>query len=314
MSGKSVVLTRKAAMTMGALHGFLKPRLAVDSKLDLLPILARVTSKNFITLKPKLAADVKKAVNGKLAKDASVAGLAELLDALGEEKGGGMDDPLPLETEENAGLPLDKSMDDEMDDEMGGGPDADAHAQIIAFLKDKLSPEDMMAVQQLISGEVADAALDEDKDDDAAKDEDMDDKDKKAKDEPPPFKGKPEVGGGMSKDAVNKAIKLASDEAVKKAVKQAQDTATAIREAERFVRPWVGDLAMAHDSAEAVYATTLKALGKDVKGVHPSAYKIILEGVPLPNGKQQENVHAMDSAETSDFAKRYPEVARIGFA
>lgn len=309
---KQVVLTRKAAMTMGALHGFLKPRLAADSKLDLLPILGRVTSKNFIQLKPKIAADVKKALNGKLAKDASVAGLAELLDALGEEKGGGsMDDPLPLETDPNGGLPLDKSMDDEMG---GGGPDADAHAQIIAFLKDKLSPEDMMAVQQLISGEVADAALDED--DDSAEDEDVDDdkKDKKATDEPPPFKGKPEVGGGMSKDAVNKAIKLASDEAVKKAVKQAQDTAAAVREAERFVRPWVGDLAMAHDSASAVYGTALKALNVDVKDVHPSAYKAILERVPLPGTKQQEVNHAMDSAQASDFAKRFPDVARIGIA
>jgi len=79
------------------------------------------------------------------------------------------------------------------------------------------------------------------------------------------------------------------------------------------VRPWVGDLAMAHDSAEGVYRTALSALGVDTAGVHPSAYKVILERIPQPGKKQaQDTALALDSASTSDFNARYPQASRIG--
>lgn len=317
---KHVVLTRKAAMTLGALHGFLKPRLAQDAKINLVPILAKLTSKNFGQQKPTLIKSVKHALDGKLAKDASVEGLATLLDALEGEKA--MDDPLPLETEENGGLPPldDKSMDDE-----GGGPDAGAHAAILEFLTGKISDEDMAAVQAIISGEAGDE--DPDDDDKPGEDEPADNaemaekikenqkppaKDKYSphvfrrttKDEPPDFKGKPEVGGGMGKDAVNKAI---AD-----AVKAARVEAGAVRDAERFVRPWVGELTMAHDSAVGVYKTALKALGVDVKDVHPSAYRAILERTPVPSNKPNPDM-AHDSAAAEDFAKRFPHAAAIKF-
>lgn len=309
---KHVVLTRKAAMTLGALHGFLKPRLAQDAKLDLTGILAKVTSKNFGAQKPVLIRGITRALDGKLAKgvklakDASVEGLATLLDALESEKA--MDDPLPLETDPGAGPPMedpDKSMDDE------GGPDHGAHEQIMAFLQDKLSPEDLSAIQQMIAGEAGDAEpedVDGEKlDSEKGEDEDMDEKDKKgAKDEPPPFKGKPEVGGGMSKDSVNKAIKTA--------VADERAAARATRDAERFVRPWVGDLAMAHDSAEAVFKTALTALNVKLEGVPAAAYKHILEAQPLPGKAPAQTTFAADSASVESFAKRYPEAARIKFA
>ena len=306
---KHVVLTRKAAMTMGALHGFLRPKLAADAKLDLSGVLARVTSKNFAASKPQIISGVQKAIKGKLAQDASVEGLATLLDALEEEKGGGMDDPLPLETEPSGGLPsgkLDKSMD--------AGPDHEVHEALKAFLADKLSPEDMAQVESMISSEAADEDVSEtkmkdikaaDEDDEEADEHEMKSaKDKKgARDEPPPFKGMPKPGGEMvTKDAMNKAIKAAQEEAVR------------VREAERFVRPWVGDLAMAHDSAEKVYKTALDALNVDVKDVHPSAYKRILEQVPLPSKSKVEASLGMDAASVKSFAERYPDAARIKFA
>lgn len=310
---KHTVLTRKAAMTLGALHGFLKPRLAQDAKINLVPILSKLTSKNFGTQKPFMLKSVKHALDGKLAKDASVEGLATLLDALEEEKA--MDDPLPLETETNGGLPLD---DQSMDDE-GAGPDAGAHAAILEFLQGKISDEDMSAIQSIIAGEAGDEDKDDDKDEkksEEGEDEDMDDDDKKdkkpfgdkgAKDEPPAFKGKPEVGGGMSKDSVNKAIAAA--------VKDARVQAGAVREAERFVVPWIGNLALACDSAEEVYKTALKAMGVDVKGVHPSAFRSILEHVPQPSNKATvDPLLATDSAATADFAKRFPGAAAIKFS
>lgn len=314
MASKHVVLTRKAAMTLGALHGFIKPKLAQDAKLpNLVPILAKLTSKNFTQQKPILLKGVTAALDGKLAQDASAEGLAALLDALESEKA--MDDPLPLQTEPNAGMPAgleDKSMDDD-------GPDASSHEAIKAFLQDKLSPEDMASIEQILSGEVGDAEPEDvpeaspgsKKASEEGEDEDMDEKDKKtakdrrggAKDEPPPFKGKPEVGGGMSQDSVNAAIR--------KAVEAERASAKAIREAERFVQPWVGQIAIACDTAEEVYASALKACGMtDLKGLHPSGYKALLERLPVP-GSQKPAAQAMDSASVSDFAKRFPEAARI---
>jgi hypothetical protein len=122
----------------------------------------------------------------------------------------------------------------------------------------------------------------------------------------------------MSKDAVNKAVaaavKLAKDDAAKQ-IKLAKDEAIATREAERHVRPWVGDLAMDHDSAIAVYQTALGALNIDTKDVPPSvgAYKAILAHIPQPgkNRQAQDTVIAADAAMSDDFAKQFPSVARI---
>ena len=71
------------------------------------------------------------------------------------------------------------------------------------------------------------------------------------------------------------------DAAIAKAVADTEATVTArvtrsqreIRDAERKVRPYVGELAIACDSAEAVYRAALTALGlgDKIKDVHASA-------------------------------------------
>lgn len=332
---KKAVLTRKAAITMGALVGFLKPKLAQDAVINFYPILGTLTSKNFKSMKPKIVEGIKKQTEGKLAKDASIDGLIELLDGMEKVETGDA-----LETEPNAGLPLPVKKEGEgepppMEGEMGEGGeedeglDADVHAGLRAFLEEKgLSPEDVEAACAMVGentpgdaelgtehaseeGEDAETIGEKEGGEMAAA------KDKKgAKDEPPPFKGKPEVGGGMSQDAVNKAIKLASDAAVDNAVKQVKKDLAAVREAERFVRPWVGDLAMAHDSAEGVFKTALTALGVDIAEVHPSAYKAILAHVPVPSDNPKVTVLGQDSAfiPSNDFATRFPEAAKVKFA
>ncbi len=50
----------------------------------------------------------------------------------------------------------------------------------------------------------------------------------------------------------------------------------AIRDAERAVRPFIGDLPVAQDSAAAVYRLALDHLKVDLTGVHPSAYAALL--------------------------------------
>lgn len=119
----------------------------------------------------------------------------------------------------------------------------------------------------------------------------------------------------VTKDEMSKAVKAAQQHAqdsITAAVRAERQSAADTREAERFVRPWIGDLAMAHDSAEAVYRTALTALGKDVTGIHPTALRAVLEAQPQSNSRPQQRVIASDSADAvADFAKRFPGAARI---
>ena len=108
------------------------------------------------------------------------------------------------------------------------------------------------------------------------------------------------------------AIAAAVTQATKAAHDAAVATQRAIREAENAVRPYVGNIAMAHDSAEAVYRTALSTLGVKVDGVHPSALKTILELQPVPGARPKQSAPvAMDSAGSTSFAKRFPEAAPI---
>lgn len=98
--------------------------------------------------------------------------------------------------------------------------------------------------------------------------------------------------------------------AVAAAVKRAQQTAQETREAERAVRPYVGEMTIAFDSAEGVYRKALQMLGVDIAGVHPSALPTILAMQPKPGARREERV-AMDAATVAGFAERFPEAAKI---
>jgi len=106
--------------------------------------------------------------------------------------------------------------------------------------------------------------------------------------------------------------KQAMDAAIAAAVKVAQDAARAQSEAEKFVRPYVGELAIACDSAEAVYKAALDTLKIDVNGVHPSAYRSILAVVPKPGIEtRQPSKIAMDAKPDDDFKARFPNAGRL---
>jgi uncharacterized protein len=126
--------------------------------------------------------------------------------------------------------------------------------------------------------------------------------DGKAKDEPPAFVGKPEMDAAM--DA---AVKKATEAGAAAATKVQQE----IRTAEKFVRPWVGELVLAFDSAEAVHRKACEMLKIDVTGVHPSAFPKLIEIQPKPGAKQPQPKQAMDSAPPKDYAERFPGAARI---
>lgn len=93
------------------------------------------------------------------------------------------------------------------------------------------------------------------------------------------------------------------------AIEKLRTEMVAIREAEKFVRPWVGELAVAQDSAEGVYRAALDLLGVPVEDVHPSALRPILAAQPKPGAKAPV---AMDhAAAATTFVKTFPGAARV---
>jgi hypothetical protein len=117
-------------------------------------------------------------------------------------------------------------------------------------------------------------------------------------------------------------MKPAMDAAIKGAVAQAKADmraeARAAAEARQVVRPWVGEVSIAFDTADSILEHSLKSLGISVKGVHPSAFRTILENLPKPGssvGGRKQRELAMDEApgkdRGSDLAKRFPHAGRI---
>ena len=311
----NIRLTPKAALVKGVLMHHLAPLLAADSVVDLQKILAGVTAKNYVARKAKIAADVKLACDGKLAADASLDDITHLLDGLDKEK--------PAGDTDNSGVPpaaklAKQPQAGEADDEDPAAEDDDAdkdddvRGRVKNFLSTKLSAEDMEACDALwnqddpLPGGDKPAKDSESDDDDQlklpAKGKDKKSaKDKKAKDAEPDLKDDDDK---VSKKAMDSAIKLATDAAIKA---QAD-----IRAAEKAVRPYVGELSMSFDSADKVYQKAFSILGKDVKGVHSSAYPTILAMLPKPGARPAPAADAAFAAASGDaFTKAFPGAAAV---
>ncbi len=251
--------SRTAVALYGALSAHLLPLLATDKAFDVAPLLVDVTAKNFKDKKAAIVAGVKKGTETLLAKDASIDGVAKLLDKL------------PLAADED-------------------DPDEKKKAEITAeddeptkFLKEKLSAEDYAAYDAKRS----------------ARDAEEEEEEKKRREK---------EGKAMDAAEVDKIVETAT----KAAIEATNKVQRATRDAERFVRKWVGELAVACDSEEGVYRTALNTLGVRHEGVHPSALKAILEAQPVPGARPpRQPALAGDSAGAKSFAERYPSVAKI---
>jgi hypothetical protein len=119
-------------------------------------------------------------------------------------------------------------------------------------------------------------------------------------------------GGGqdrmpITKAAMDRAIQLAQDRAIK--------NQRAIRDAERYVRIWVGDLAMDAAGPADIYRAALKALGvPGVDRVHPDALRPILDAQPKPSARTAQDHSrriAQDAKVEGDFFSRFPDAKRI---
>jgi hypothetical protein len=277
MTHKNVVLSRKAAMAEGALLVFLRPKMAADAKIDLKAALKNTTAKNFVEQIPSIVSSITTQLTGKLAKDANLNDIHSFLDSVKDvpEHEPEKADAAPAMTPNGAAVPG-STMKPEPDVD---ADDAKPWAKGKAFLTGKLSQDDMDALDAIMCPKAADADPEDDDDDDD--------------------------------DDGEKVNKAAMDSAIAKAKTDMLAEQRAVRVAEREVRPYVGELAMAHDSAADVYKVALTSLGVDLTGVPKEGYRALLKAYPVPGRATRSTVVAADAAASDNFASRYPNAARI---
>lgn len=301
----SVVVKAKEAVT-----NFLLPKMANDALPDLTPIFANISEKSFAEQIPAIVEDIGKACGEKFASDANIQEITSLLEALGKIAGseGTTDEEVP-DVEGDADAPpfAKKGEEAGKTPPEGGNPEAGADpvdaklSKLKAYLSDKVTPEVLAQVEAIMK--------------EPAKEEQKPETPPPAKE--PPVNKPPETsedGKTMSDEAITKAaMDSAIEDAVKVATDSANKRASEIRTAEREVRPYMGELAVSYDSADAIYTAALEALGIKTEGLHPSALRPLLLHQPKPeSGKKPLPKPAMDSSSENEFYDRFPDAKRIG--
>jgi len=292
-TAQSRVLSRKAAVAKGAIMITLAPKLAQDAKkIDLDSVLQGVTQKNFKDKKASILEGLTAACKGKLAQDADISDVVQLLDNLDDvEEMEGADEAEP-------GLMHKPEGEDEDDKEK---------PEPRKWLEGKLSAEDMATYDSMCAPK-------------EAHDEDEDEAEKKEEMEKKKMSGDVDAGalkaGGqepMNKAAMDAAIATATKRAAEDATKAVLSQQKAVREAERFVQPYIGQVNVTMDSAEAIYKLALDSLKVDLTDVPASAFKAVLRTIPHPGKKREETpVFAQDAAAASTFTKMFPDAVKIG--
>lgn len=308
-SAESILMDKKIqaivarAGTIGALCAFIKPRLAMDAKIEIAPLFKDVTGKKFAADVKPISIALDAALKGKLGKDAGTEGLAALINACakGEESHDEVIEPATQAAMETSAAALPVTVPPPAIDETG---------PIKEFLKGKgMSEDDIGRVCDMLPK--GGFGKDEDKDEEseeekakrlAAKDEKDDDKDKDEKDM---GNDKP-----ISRSAMDEALKTTAA-TVRQQVIQEQREVSAARE---LVKPIVGELssALALDSAEQVFRHVLKMKGVANHDTLPAAaLSTIVAMLPKPNIAHDEPHLALDAAQTENLTTRFPGMANI---
>lgn len=274
------VLSRTALFAAGAVSALIAPKLAMDAAIDTSAWFVGVTPKNFTEMKPTVIGRARKALAGvQLANDAKIEDVIKLVDACEKPEGvleGADADPA-------TGAPMDADALKAAMMDPGAMDEEEMEGKKRAFLTEKLGEDGMKAYDELCSGKPA------------------------AEDEDPALKTPVEDKNVITKPAMDAAINTA--------VQGERERLTAIRIAELAVEPFVGKLALAFDSAPAVYGKALEIMGvKVAKGTHPDALPAILAAQVRPGAKAAPADLAMDAAPSADFHSRFPGADRIALA
>jgi hypothetical protein len=323
-----MLLSPRAAFLAGSTAAYLGPYMAKDQKVpDVSKLFAGVTAKNWKEKRPTVEAAILRATKGKMANDAEVH-IHEHLDGAGA---GAPDDVGALAAPGEAGTGDPQAPTDAGVAETPVTRDDDLAAKVQQLLQGQIDDNDLAIILHALKSveqpdpaappangnkEADPAAAPPKKDDDNGVVGDEDDDDC-AEDEDDVAAKLP--GLAMKDTAAMDAkpvTKVAMDAAIAKAVKEATEKTRkqmdAREQATRFVRPWVGDLAVAMDSAREVYKFALEQMGEDVTDIHPSAYKALLAKIPKPNEQQApRQIVAMDNDSNKQFMERFPNANRL---
>ena len=120
---------------------------------------------------------------------------------------------------------------------------------------------------------------------------------------------------GAEVDDPEPVTKAAMDAAIATAATLAEQRTVArmnaIFDAKAAVRPYIGDVIAAMDSAEAVYKLALDHLKVDLSDAPASAYRAILRAQPVPGSEPRKPRLAQDAAGAADLDKRFPGASRL---
>ena len=291
-------LTPQGNAVQGALLAYLRPRLAADAAVgpkEVAAILRNIEPERYKKQIPGIVGTVKERFGAKLAKDADldIEELKDLLESLSEA--GEEEDDM----EEDAKVPCDEEM----------GEDADPCALLIKKLESlNLSPADM----EEIGGYLAQISMP--KAEPAVPDA-VDEFPPKKEEEgilPPKKEGEAMQAPPITKPAMDAALKLVQAETRKETIADIGER----YQAAEIVKPLIGKVdALAIDSAASIYKMALDAKGIKTEGVHPSAYKALVE---MLNSKS--DTLANDEALTSKadvaatFHEAFPNATCVGKA
>ena len=284
--------SRKALIVKGALTVYLKPKLMTGTVLALDSALGSVNRLNWQTQKPLVLAAITSLAMPKLAQDATLSDLPAFLGALDAEEDGEEDD---LEA-------MDSDLSDEEREEEREARDAEMKAGKTA--KDRKAARDARRTAR-------DAKRASDK---AAKDARAARDARRARDaESEEEREKREAEERKAEDARRAKDRRAMDAEIAATETRVIARMNAIAEAREIVRPYIGQVPLAMDSAPAVYKLALDALKVDTTGVPEAGFKALLSALPKPGAARTREM-AMDSASAHSAVEMFPSLARINQA
>jgi uncharacterized protein len=296
--------SRVATLAQSAVAGYLIPKLAADAKLDLTSAFAGITAKNYVDKRPELIANITSATTDLLAQDATLAELTQVLAAFDKRRDDEEDLPRP-------GGKFGKGPGDKKRRGMDVLP-----GHVKEHMKKRMSASDWKAVEDAMA-DAEDAMMDaedESEEERLRKEKMRKEKMRKEKmEEEAHDRGHHEEDDEEERRAED--IKTAADAAIKEERKRLMGVANALK----FVRPWVGELELAMDSDEAitaedVYERALKMRGVKTDGIHPSAFKKLLEFAPKPGAARTNSFKLATDAmpDAASFERMFPDAMKIG--
>ena len=318
MANKTRKITTQGQTVKGALAAYVAPKLAADKAIkpgELDALLKSIKPGAYDKQIPLIASAVKTTFGKRLAQDLDLEDLPDILEALKnaseeeEEEGEEMDgeDKFKAKDEDDEDVSGDDDDDDgdsehdvetEEEGEAEGGEEEPGESESHPGIKlmkmlsgYDIPSEDLEQMNGLITA--------------LSKGEGGSVKDKSVKDEFPEGAAKPfEKKGGKKEPEAEAITKPAMDAALKAHEKATRENLSALFAAAEAVAPIIGKVdTLAFDSADAIYALALKEVGVPTEGVHPSAYKTLLQ---FANTRKPERVMvAADAVAADEFEKRY---------